>query len=192
MRGRDPDTGEYLGPSRSQQRRAALDVLELGQQLAALSAAQLARLPLPEELLPHIREAQRITAHIARKRQLAFLAKQMRALEAETLEAIRAALAQDGADARRATARMHRAEALREALLGDAGDAALAALLAAHPQADHQQLRQLVRNARAERTHGKPPRAQRALYRQLHALLDDPAPHAHAASAETMDDGPHA
>jgi ribosome-associated protein len=30
MRGKDPDTGEFLAPSRSEQRRAALDVLELG------------------------------------------------------------------------------------------------------------------------------------------------------------------
>jgi hypothetical protein len=34
-----------------------------GRTLTALSAAQLARLPIPEELLPHIRETQRITSH---------------------------------------------------------------------------------------------------------------------------------
>ena len=33
MRGRDDETGEFFSPSRSQQRRAALDVLELGEQL---------------------------------------------------------------------------------------------------------------------------------------------------------------
>ena len=63
MRGRDDETGEFFSPSRSQQRRAALDVLELGEQLAALSAAQLDRLPIPEELLPHILETQRITSY---------------------------------------------------------------------------------------------------------------------------------
>ena len=70
MRGRDENTGEFLGPSRSQQRREALDILELGERLVALTAAQLARLPVPDELLPHIRETQRITSHGARKRQL--------------------------------------------------------------------------------------------------------------------------
>ena len=54
MRGRDEETGEFLSPSRSQNRRAALDILALGETLVALSAAQLARLPIPEEVLPHI------------------------------------------------------------------------------------------------------------------------------------------
>ncbi|TCT26186.1 ribosome biogenesis factor YjgA [Thermomonas haemolytica] len=171
MRGRDEETGEYFSPSRSEQRRAALDVLELGGQLVALSAAQLARLPVPEDLLPHIREAQRITAHIAHKRQLAFLAKQMRKLDAGVLDAIRDAMRKDGEAARRETALLHRAEALREALLGDDGDAALTGLLAAHPGADRQKLRQLVRNAHEERAKNKPPRAFRELFRELRDLL---------------------
>src|SRR4249919_1451657 len=122
MRGRDEDSGEYLGPSRSEQRRAALDVLALGQQLVALSAAQLSKLPIPEHLLPHIVETRRITSHVAHKRQLAFLAKQMRREDDETLDAIRDALDEHGDTARRETALMHRIETLRERLLAD-GDA---------------------------------------------------------------------
>jgi ribosome-associated protein len=185
MRGRDEETGEYFSPSRSEQRRAALDVLELGEQLVALSAAQLARLPVPEDLLPHIREAQRITAHIAHKRQLAFLAKQMRKLDAGVLDAIRDAMRKDGEAARRETALLHRAEALREALLGDDGDAALTDLLAAHPGADRQKLRQLVRNVREERAKNKPPRAFRELFRELRDLLAQDA----AAPGEDAGDG---
>lgn len=171
MRGRDEETGEFFSPSRSEQRRAALDVLELGQQLVALSAAQLARLPIPDELMPHIRETQRITSYGARKRQLAFLAKQMRRQDDDTLDAIRDAMSKDGDAARRETAALHRAEALRDALLGDDGDAVLTDLLAAHPQADRQKLRQLVRNAREERAKNKPPRAFRELFRELRDLL---------------------
>lgn len=185
MRGRDEETGEYFSPSRSEQRRAALDVLELGEQLVALSAAQLARLPVPEDLLPHIREAQRITARIAHKRQLAFLAKQMRKLDDAALDAIRDAMRKDGETARRETALLHRAEALREALLGDDGDAALTELLAAHPGADRQKLRQLVRNAREERAKNKPPRAFRELFRELRDLLAQDA----AAPGEDAGDG---
>lgn len=171
MRGRDEETGEFFSPSRSEQRRAALDVLELGEQLAAMTATQLGRLPIPEELLPHIRETQRITSHGARKRQQAFLAKQMRKLDDEVLDAIRDAMSKDGEAARRETAALHRVEALREALLGDDGDAALTGLLAAHPQADRQQLRQLLRNVREERAKNKPPRAFRELFRVLRELL---------------------
>ena len=170
MRGRDPETGEYLAPSRSEQRRAALEVLDLGAQLVALSDAQLAKLPIPESLLPHIRECKRITSHIAHKRQLQFLAKQMRREDDETLEAIRDALDEKGETARREVAAMHRVEGWRVKLI-DGGDAALAELLDEHPQADRQHLRQLVRNAIEERNRNKPPRAFRELYQELREVL---------------------
>ena len=170
MRGRDPETGEYLAPSRSEQRRAALEVLDLGAQLVALSDAQLAKLPVPESLLPHIRECKRITSHIAHKRQLQFLAKQMRREDDETLEAIRDALDEKGETARREVAAMHRVEGWRVKLI-DGGDAALAELLDEHPQADRQHLRQLVRNAIDERNRNKPPRAFRELYQELREVL---------------------
>ena len=170
MRGRDEDTGEFLSPSRSQQRRDALEVLELAEKLASLTPTQLAKLPIPEDLLPHLEHTRKITAHIARKRQLAFLAKQMRREDDEALEAIRDALDEDGVAARREVAAMHRVEAWRERLLAD-GDAALAELLEEHPAADRQRLRQLVRNANEEKLRNKPPRAFRELFRELRTLL---------------------
>lgn len=170
MRGRDEETGEFLGPSRSQQRREALEVLALGEKLVSLTEAQLAKLPVPESLLPHIRECRRITAQIAHKRQLQYLAKQMRRESDEALEAIRDALDEKGDAARREVAAMHRVETWRERLLED-GDAALAELLDEHPAADRQVLRQLVRNTLEERKRNKPPRAFRELYRELRELL---------------------
>jgi ribosome-associated protein len=170
MRGRDEDSGEFLGPSRSELRRAALDVLALGEKLVALSEAQLAKLPIPEDLLPHIRDAKRITSHVAHKRQLAFLAKQMRREDDEALDAIRDALDVGGDAARRETAALHRVETWRERLLAN-GDEALAELLTDHPGADRQHLRQLVRNAIEERNRNKPPHAFRELFRELRGLL---------------------
>ena len=177
MRGRDEDTGEFLSPSRSQNRRDALDTLALGETLAAMSAAQLARLPIPEELMPHIRETQRMTSYGARKRQLAFLAKQMRRRDDEVLEAIRDAMAKDGDASKRETAALHRAEVVRDGLMGDNGDAAMTDLLAAHPGADRQKLRQLVRNAHEEAKRNKPPRAYRELFREVRELLADDGDH---------------
>ena len=171
MRGRDEDTGEFFSPSRSANRRAALDVLELAETLVGLSAAQLARLPIPDEVMPHIRETQRISSYGARKRQIAFLAKQMRRQDDVALEAIRDAMSKDGDAARKETAALHRVEALRDALLGLDGDAAMTELLAEHPDADRQKLRQLVRNVHEERKRNKPPRAFRELFRELRALL---------------------
>lgn len=170
MRGRDEETGEFLSPSRSQNRREALEVLALGEKLVSLTEAQLSKLPVPESLLPHIRDCKRITANIAHKRQLAFLAKQMRREDDEVLEAIRDALDEDGEAARREVAAMHRIENWRERLLAE-GDTALAALLDEYPQADRQRLRQLARNTLEERKRNKPPHSFRELYRELREVI---------------------
>mgnify|MGYP006197725393 FL=1 len=170
MRGRDPETGEFYSPSRTQQRIEALEIRSLAEKLVALPAAQLARLPIPEELMPHIVETQRITSHIAHKRQLQFLAKQMRREDDEVLEALRDALDEDGEAARREVAAMHRVEKWRDRLLEE-GDAALAQLLDEYPGADRQTLRQLTRNTLEERKRNKPPRAFRELFRALRELI---------------------
>lgn len=179
MRGIDEETGEFRGDSRSQQRRDALEVFAICEQLVALTDAQLARVPVPEDLLPDIHEARRITSHIAHKRQLSFLAKQLRREDDEVLEAIRDALDEKGEAARRETAVMHRIEAWRERLVEE-GDPALAELLDQYPDADRQGLRQLVRNSLDERKRNKPPRASRELFRRLRELIlvtaDDDAP----------------
>ena len=170
MRGRDEDSGEFFSESRSQNRREALEILALGETLVELTAAQLAKLPIPEGLLEHIEYSKRITSHGARKRQLAFLAKQMRREEDGVLDAIRDALEANSETSKRAVALMHRVEHVRERLLAE-GDAALAELLDEYPQADRQQLRTLVRNALAEKAKNKPPRAFREIYQVLRELM---------------------
>lgn len=172
MRGRDPETGEFLSASRSEKRREALAVFDLGEALVALTPAQLERLPVPPEMAEAIAYTRRITAPIARKRELQHLAKKMRGEEPETLEAIRAALEADRAPGRRETAALHRVEAWRDRLLAE-GDAALTEFMDAHPGADAQQLRQLIRKAAQEQARGKPPHAFRELFRQVREVLGE-------------------
>lgn len=170
MRGVDDDSGEYLGPSRGDLRREALAVLELAHRLVEQPAARLAQLPLSEDLLALAVAAQRITAQIARKRQIGFLAKKLRREDDEMLEAIRAAMEHDKADSRRDTAALHRIEAMRDQLIAE-GDHALSELLDEYPHADRQHLRQLARNAREEKLRNKPPHAFRELFRELRELM---------------------
>jgi len=172
MRGRDEDTGEFRGASRSQQRREALEIFDLGEKLVALTPAQLAKLPVPASLIAHIQQSKRITSHIAHKRQLAFLAKQMRHEDDRTLAALRDALNANSDATRRDVAAIHRLERWRERLLAE-GDAALAELLETYPTADRQHLRQLVRNAAHERAKNKPPRAYRELFQVLRDLSQE-------------------
>jgi ribosome-associated protein len=171
MRGRDAESGDFISASRSQKRREALAVFDLGEKLVALTESQLAKVPMPESLRDLVRDSRRITAPVARKRQLQFLAKHMRREEDETIEAIRRSLEHDRADARRETAELHRFEAMREHLI-EGGDEALAELIEAHPHADRQHLRQLARNAREERLKNKPLHAYRQLFRELKQLVD--------------------
>ena len=158
-----------MSPSRTQQRREALAVLELAGQLVELPPTRLAKLDLPDDVRDEIANVQRIASHIARKRQLAFLAKLMRRHDDEAFATARAELGENRDKQRQETAAMHRLEAMRNRLLVE-DEAALSELIAEHPQVDRQHLRSLVRQARIEKdTPGKPPRA----YREIFQLLRD-------------------
>lgn len=183
MRGMDEDDGEYLGPSRGEQRREALAVLALAHEVVATPYARLQQLDLSEDVLAAAADAQRITAQIARKRAIGFLAKKLRKEDDDALVALRAALDHEKAGGRREAAALHRIEALRDELI-EHGDEALAQLLSEYPHADRQHLRQLARNAREERLKNKPPHAYRDLFRELRALLDASAADPEAASDE--------
>lgn len=157
-------------PSRSERRREALDVLAFAKQLSGLPPARLAKLELPDDVCEEIAAVQRTPSHIARKRQLAHLAKRMRAYDEEDFATAHAALAHDRATGAREAAELHRVEALRGSLLGEGGDAALNSFIGEHPDVDRQHLRALIRQARRERETAKPPRAQRELFRLLRAV----------------------
>jgi ribosome-associated protein len=152
--------------SKSQRRRDALEIRALAARLIALSQAQLAQVPLDDQLRAEIEQARRIRSNVARKRQLQFVAKLMRRSDPTEIQAALEAFDQE---ARQLTARQHRSEAWRDHLLA-AGDAAIGELLQKRRDADAQALRQLVRNAQREARADRPPAAARALFRELRAL----------------------
>ena len=165
------DDTEY-GPSRTQQRRDALAVLAFAVQLVEMQPAKLAKIDLPEDVRTEIANVRRITAHIARKRQLGFLAKVMRRYDDDAFAAARAALGVNREKQRQETAAMHRMEALRDRLIADeTSDDALAELIARQSDLDRQHLRSLIRQARIEKaTPNKPPRAYREIFQLLKEL----------------------
>lgn len=161
---------EDFGPSRSEQRREALGVLALALQLMEQSDARIGQIPMDEDLRSLVLASKKITAQIARKRQAQYLAKIMRRQDEAALQAIRAALEHDGVERRREASALHQVEYWRDRLIAD-GDGALSELLALHPHADRQHLRQLARNAHQEKLKNKPPHAYRELFRELRDLL---------------------
>ena len=172
MRGVDEESGEYLGPSRSEERREALAVLELASKMIEQNDSRISQLPMSAELVDLTLASKKITSQIARKRQMQFLAKQLRRQDDEVLVAIRAALDFDKTISRQETASLHRVEAWRDRLIEE-GDAALAELLNEFPSADRQHLRQLARNAKEEKLKNKPPHAYRDLFRELRELMSE-------------------
>lgn len=157
------------GPTRTQQRKDALAVLALANQLMELPPSKLAKLDLPEDVQREIANTRRITAHIARKRQLAFLAKVMRRHDVSIFESVRAALGENRDLQRQETAAMHRLEAMRDRLLADP-DNAMGEVIELYPSVDRQHLRSLVRQAKIEKDGNKPPRAYREIYQLLKEL----------------------
>jgi ribosome-associated protein len=137
----------------------------LGAALVELTEAQLQGLELDEDLRRAVQEARRITSHEARRRQMQYIGRLMRDVDPAPIRARLEAIEGGSAEA---TARHKRLEQLRERLLGD--DAALTDFLAAHPGADAQALRTLIRNARREQKEGRPPRAFRELFRAIKSL----------------------
>jgi ribosome-associated protein len=149
------------------QRKAEMSALQaLGEALLNVGPARRAELDLPERLIDALDAAQRITRREARRRQLQFIGRLMRDIDAAP---IRTRLAQ-WADAPNAEkARLHALERWRERLLAE--DDALDRLCAERPAADRARLVALVDAVHAERAHGQPPRAYRELFRALTVVL---------------------
>jgi len=158
-----PPTEPAAPPSKSQRKRDMTALQELGESLLRLSAAELARIELPQPLREALAETPKIASHEARRRQLQYIGKLMRHIDPEPL---RAAIGDASGESKRAVALMHRCEKLRDRLLAD--DAALATVLADLPGTDAQPLRAMIRAARREYLEGRPPKHARQLYRWLH------------------------
>ncbi len=166
----DEDDFEDEGPSKSELKRRVRELQDLGDELVALPAAELDALELPDDLRDAVIEGRRITAHGARVRQRLYIGKLLRRID---VEPIRAALARRAEIDRQRVRREHALEQWRERLLADEPQAwdELRERLAS---SDLQQLRALVRQARAERDAARPPAAARQLFRRLRELLSGP------------------
>jgi ribosome-associated protein len=161
-------TGE--GPSKSRRKADAHALQTLGAELVALNRNQLAQVELPELLRDAVEAAQRIHAHEGRRRQLQYIGKLMRNVDAAP---IRARIEGWKTVSVEETARLHLIERWRERLLDD--PSALQALAGEYPQAviqeQRQQLRTLIRNTQREREQGKPPKSYRALFQLLRDII---------------------
>lgn len=163
------DTEDNALQSRSAQKREADEIYELAQEIVGLTKTQLTKVPLDEDVLRQVRQCHKVTSHIAHRREVMFLAKQLRRRDDE-LEAIRNAVNAPKQERQRETAALHRLEDWRSRLMEE-GDSALEALIAAHPHVDRQGLRTLVRNARDDERLNRNRGHYRGLFQELKLLF---------------------
>lgn len=158
--------------SRSQKKRESTAAQNLGTALTSLAERELRALNIPEPLIAAIADWKKFPGHEARRRQMQYIGRLMRALDTRELaEKLETHLAPSRAEAQA----LHTVEALREALLRCEGrelEEKLSDLTARHPKAALPRLRHLVAAAQDERAKKRPPRAYRELFRYLRDLRE--------------------
>jgi ribosome-associated protein len=168
--------------SKTRRKKESHALQDLGETLVKLSAQQLARMALPENLLQAVREAQRISKHEARRRQMQYIGRLMRDIDAAP---IREAIDELEGRSAHAIAAHHELERLREELLEN--EDTLGRIAQRFPGADLQQLRTLRRNALREQELARPPRAFRELFQVLKALQGAPAQAGHDDTSDGIE-----
>lgn len=188
--GPDEDSGLDDGrPSKSALKRQMHGLQALGLALAELPPSRVAKLALPESLSDAVAQYRRTRSHEGRRRQLQFIGKLMRKVDAEPIQAAVDAFRLGGAQE---TLALHEAERWREEML--AGDEAVTRWLTQRPDTDTQRLRALLRSARKDASTPQAPgqearhgRAYRELFQLVKSALSAPAPGSAAADAATDD-----
>ena len=168
--GYDEDVEYYaVRPNKTQIKKEIAELFALGEEMSSLSPDQLSTLMLPEKILQAVREVSGMPHKGARKRLLKYIAGQLYQIDVapivEKLERIKNKSAH-------AVREHHLAEQWRDRLIYEGNDA-VTELLEDYPEADSQQLRQLIRNAQKENAAAKPPKSARILYRFVKELLQN-------------------
>lgn len=141
----DPDEF-YGGPSKSQLKRDALELQELGAALEELPQDKVDAIEMGERLREALRELKRLKLGEARRRHLQFIGKLLRE---EDPEPFRRALTEHRSGLNQATQAFKELERWRERLLTEPD--ALDAWLAAYPASDTPDFRAALARARRER-----------------------------------------
>ena len=164
---RATESADAARPSKTRLKQEAHDLQALGEALTELPPDRLDALELDEPLRDALLEWRRTRSHEGRRRQMQYIGKLMRNVDVAPLrEAVAAARLGSSRD----TLALHEAERWRDEVI--ASDEAVTRWLAAHPGADAQRLRSLLRGARLEANAPDDARHGRA-YRELFRFIRD-------------------
>lgn len=171
--------------TRTDLKRESTELQKLGEDLLTLRVELMTRLALPEKLTEAVAEAKRISNFEGKRRQMQFIGKLMRKLEASQLDGIRTALIEQHTPSALETQTLHQAEMWRDRLVSE--DDALGQWITLSPSTDSQQLRALVRQARKDAKPEKPGAAVRhgRAYRDIFQIV-----RAQLLGENNLDDSP--
>lgn len=153
-------------PSKSARKRERLALQELGEQLIALSEAELASLSLDDKLHQVIRDAGQITSHGALRRQKQLIGKLMRDVDAEPIRAVLSKLRADDVRDKRLFAK---AERWRDRIISN-GATALDEFEADNGRQDSE-LRSLLAELEVAFSEKAEKTARRKIFRRIHEIL---------------------
>lgn len=160
--GPEDDELDDRPPSKSMLKREAHDLQELGKHLVAMPDSRLDDIEMPERLREALDAYKKTRSHEGKRRQLQYIGKVMRLIDAAPL---REAVAEFQLGHARNALQLHQAERWRAELLQDDKDV-LTEWVQTYPGGDMQQLRALIRNARKDAAAAPEQRNGRA-YREL-------------------------
>jgi len=160
----EDEDDRVIRPNKSQLKRDALELVELGKKLSVLDMPFLQRLEMPNELRQALFDSKNITQNGAKKRHYKFLGKLLREVDTELLEKTIEELEFGTA---KANAKFHMIERWRDRLLDVEDGQALTEWMNTYPNSDASQIRQLIRNAQKELSQNKPPKSSRSLFKVL-------------------------
>ncbi len=164
---KNDDDDEIIWVSKSEIKRDAEALKDLGTELVELGKNALEKIPLDEDLLAAIELAQKIKKE-GRRRQIQLIGKMLRARD---VEPIQTALDKLKNRHNQQVSLFHKLELPRDRLVEE-GDDAIPTVLDLYPDADRQQLRSLVRNAQKEKAANKPPKSYRQIFQYLRELAE--------------------
>lgn len=164
---KNDDDDEIIWVSKSEIKRDAEALKDLGTELVELGKNALEKIPLDEDLLAAIELAQKIKKE-GRRRQIQLIGKMLRARD---VEPIQTALDKLKNRHNQQVSLFHKLELLRDRLVEECDDA-IPTVLELYPDADRQQLRSLVRNAQKEKSANKPPKSYRQIFQYLRELAE--------------------
>jgi len=162
------DADDFI--SKTRRKRQMRELQDVGAALVKLSPEAIERLGLPETLREAVLECKRFTKHEAIRRQMQYIGRIMRTLDAGPIMEQVAAL---DAPTRRQAALFHLAERWRKDLVGD--PEAVARFVREFPEADPHRLRALIASAQEELAAERAPRHFRELFHVVNAIVQDHA-----------------